>query len=62
MLSLAKPHRYDQIFLSQGVGMGIGMGFMMIPSLSLMSHYFRRRRALAMGLIAAGIFKPFPSR
>ncbi|KAJ3981844.1 MFS general substrate transporter [Lentinula detonsa] len=54
MLSLAKPHHYYQHFLAQGLGMGIGMGMLFMPSLSIASHYFRRRRALAMGIILSG--------
>ncbi|KAF9018133.1 MFS general substrate transporter [Hymenopellis radicata] len=53
MLSLAKPQKFYQVLLSQGFGMGIGMGLMFLPSLSLASHYFRKRRALALGLIIA---------
>jgi MFS family permease len=34
--------------------MGIGMGLMLIPSLSLVSHYFRRQRAMAMGIVVSG--------
>ncbi|KAE9398860.1 MFS general substrate transporter [Gymnopus androsaceus JB14] len=54
MLSLAKPHNYYQNFLAQGLGLGIGMGMLLMPTLSVASHYFRRRRALAMGIIIAG--------
>ncbi|KAF5381427.1 hypothetical protein D9757_009053 [Collybiopsis confluens] len=54
MLSLAKPHHYYQNFLSQGLGMGIGMGMVFMPSISIASHYFRRKRALAMGIILSG--------
>jgi len=54
MLSLAKPHHYYQVFLCQAIGMGIGMGLVIVPALSLPSHYFRRRRSLAMGLVFAG--------
>jgi hypothetical protein len=57
MLSLAQPHHYYQNFLSQGVGMGIGMGLMFLPSLTVTSHYFRARRSLAMGLVVAGMLK-----
>ncbi|KAF9461140.1 MFS general substrate transporter [Collybia nuda] len=53
MLSLVKPHQFYQALLSQGFGMGIGMGFLFLPSLSIVSHYFRRRRAVAMGMIIA---------
>ncbi|KAF8880532.1 major facilitator superfamily domain-containing protein [Infundibulicybe gibba] len=54
MLSLATPHHYYQNFLAQGVGMGIGMGLMFLPSLTLASHYFRAKRSLAMGCVIAG--------
>lgn len=54
MLSLAKPHQYYQIILAQGIGMGIGMGLLFLPAISVTSHYFRRRRAAAMGVVLAG--------
>jgi len=54
MLSLAEPHHYYQYLLSQGVGMGLGMGAMFLPSLTITSHYFRTRRSVAMGFVIAG--------
>lgn len=54
MVSITKPHHYYQVFLSQGLGMGIGTGFMLIPTLSVISHYFRRRRGLAQGIAISG--------
>ncbi|KAF8901153.1 major facilitator superfamily domain-containing protein [Gymnopilus junonius] len=54
MLSLAEPHHYYQNLLSQGVGMGIGMGMMFLPSLTITSHYFRVKRSTAMGFVVAG--------
>ncbi|KZV97751.1 MFS general substrate transporter [Exidia glandulosa HHB12029] len=54
MLSLAKPGQYYQVFLSQGLGVGLGLGLIFIPSMSVISHYFARRRAFAMGLAFAG--------
>ena len=54
MLSLTKPHEYYQTFLSQGLGIGLGMGIIFLPSLSIASHYFRARRSLAMGVVIAG--------
>ncbi|KAF9044415.1 MFS general substrate transporter [Panaeolus papilionaceus] len=54
MLSLVKPHHYYQNLLAQGVGMGLGMGLMFLPSLTITSHYFRRKRSMAMGLVVAG--------
>jgi MFS family permease len=55
MLSLTKAHHYYQTFLAQGVGMGIGMGLMFLPALSVTSHYFQARRSVAMGIVIAGM-------
>ncbi|XP_006456029.1 hypothetical protein AGABI2DRAFT_77443 [Agaricus bisporus var. bisporus H97] len=57
MLSLAQPHSYYQVFLAQSIGEGLGMGLLFIPSLAVSSHYFRKKRSLAMGLIIA-VFSP----
>ncbi|KAG1754141.1 major facilitator superfamily domain-containing protein [Suillus lakei] len=54
MLSLSKPDQYYQIFLAQGVGLGIASGLMYVPSIAVVSHYFRRRRTLAMTFVASG--------
>jgi len=54
MLSLTHAHHYYQNFLAQGVGMGIGMGLMFLPALSVTSHYFQARRSVAMGVVLAG--------
>ncbi|KAH7922546.1 MFS general substrate transporter [Leucogyrophana mollusca] len=54
MLSLCEQHQYYQMFLAQGVGMGIGMGLLFLPAISVTSHYFRRRRTVAMGVVLAG--------
>ncbi|KAI0780298.1 MFS general substrate transporter, partial [Fomes fomentarius] len=54
MHSLAKPDAYYQILLSQGIAAGIGAGMLYVPSIAILSHYFRKRRALAMTLVASG--------
>ncbi|KAH0828906.1 MFS general substrate transporter [Lanmaoa asiatica] len=54
LLSLVQPHQFYQILLSQGFGMGIAMGILFLPTLSIQAHYFKRRRALAMGIIMSG--------
>jgi len=51
MLSLVKPHHFYQALLSQGFGMGIASGLLFVPSVGLASHYFRRRRAVAIGIM-----------
>ncbi|KAJ6613633.1 MFS general substrate transporter [Mycena sp. CBHHK59/15] len=54
MLSICEPNHYYQVFLSQGVGMGIGMGLLFVPAVSLPSHYFCAKRSLVMGMVFAG--------
>ncbi|RDB17265.1 Riboflavin transporter MCH5 [Hypsizygus marmoreus] len=54
MLSLSKPEQYYQIFLTQGLGLGIATGLCYVPGLGLISQYFFRRRAIAMGIAATG--------
>ncbi|OBZ66358.1 Riboflavin transporter MCH5 [Grifola frondosa] len=54
MLSLTQRDKYYQVFLAQGLGMGLGLGLTFLPSLSIVSHHFRRRRALAMGIVVSG--------
>ncbi|RDW94131.1 uncharacterized protein DSM5745_01453 [Aspergillus mulundensis] len=43
-----------QLFLSQGVCFGIGMGFLFVGSVGITPQWFHRRRGLAMGINAAG--------
>ncbi|KAG1748489.1 MFS general substrate transporter [Suillus paluster] len=54
MLSLSKPDQYYQIFLSQGLGLGVAMGLMFIPSIAIISHHFQERRTLVMAFTISG--------
>ncbi|KAJ7902706.1 MFS general substrate transporter [Mycena olivaceomarginata] len=54
MLSLAKPNQYYIVFLTQGVGLGIGLGLTFLPALGVAAHYFSRRRGLAIGIMTLG--------
>ena len=54
MLSFAQPQQFYQIFLTQGVGVGLSLGFLFLPAISVLSHHFARKRALAMGIATAG--------
>ncbi|KAG2152574.1 major facilitator superfamily domain-containing protein [Suillus bovinus] len=54
MLSLSKPDHYYQIFLCQGLGLGIASGLLYVPSMAVISHHFQRRRTLVMTFVAAG--------
>lgn len=52
MTSLSKT--FWQLILCQGLLVGISSGLLFIPSISLVSHYFFKKRALAMGLTVVG--------
>ena len=43
-----------QVFLTQGLGAGIGAGIIYVPSIAVLSHHFHARRAMAMSLVATG--------
>ncbi|KAG6853434.1 hypothetical protein C0991_004434 [Blastosporella zonata] len=43
-----------EIFLAQGLGVGTAVGITYVPGVSILSHYFHRRRALAMGIAVSG--------
>ena len=45
---------YWQILLSQGVVVGLGCGFLFVPSIAVIPYYFSTRKALAQGLAACG--------
>lgn len=53
-LSLAEYDATYQYFLAQAVLFGLGAAMIFTPGLALMGHYFRRRRPLALGFVAAG--------
>ncbi|KAK8845614.1 hypothetical protein IAR55_006330 [Kwoniella newhampshirensis] len=52
MTSLAT--RFWQTILAQGIGIGIGIGGVYLPALSVATHYFQHRRALALGIVVTG--------
>ncbi|KAJ7230126.1 major facilitator superfamily domain-containing protein [Mycena pura] len=54
MLSLCKQEQLYQIFLAQGLGVGLGAGMTYVPTVAVVSHYFQKRRALAMSIVVAG--------
>lgn len=43
-----------QLFLAQGIGLGIAQGLLYLPSLAIVGHHFTRRRTLVMGIVASG--------
>ncbi|PWN43903.1 MFS general substrate transporter [Ceraceosorus guamensis] len=52
LLSLCRE--YYQFFLAQGVGLGLGFGIVFNLSVAVPSHWFSKRRATAMGILASG--------
>ncbi|KAI9570489.1 MFS general substrate transporter [Boletus coccyginus] len=54
MLSLTQPGQYYEIFLTQGIGLGVAQGILYVPTLAVVSHYFRQHRTLAMCLVSTG--------
>ncbi|KAI8989624.1 major facilitator superfamily domain-containing protein [Trametes punicea] len=54
MVSLAQENQVYQVFLSHGVLFGIGISLLFNPSIAVLGHWFRHRRALAIGLTTGG--------
>ncbi|KAK5064722.1 hypothetical protein LTR84_000556 [Exophiala bonariae] len=45
---------YWQVFLSQGLCIGLGTGCLFLPSVAIVATYFTTKRALAIGIVASG--------
>lgn len=54
MTSLTHEQQLWQVFLSQGIGLGAGAGMLYVPALAILTHHFKRRRSLALGISCAG--------
>lgn len=54
MFGLANATQYWQIFLAQGLSCGLAAGIAFLPAASSVSHWFKRRRATALGFLATG--------
>ena len=52
MTSLCRE--YWQVVLTQGIIVGLGNGFLWVPSVAILPQYFTTKKALANGLAAAG--------
>jgi hypothetical protein len=58
MLSITKEGQFYQIFLTQGVGLGLAVGLLYVPALGVISQYFLRRRPFVLGIgtsVCAGL-------
>lgn len=42
------------LYLSQGVLLGLGLGFIFVPSTPILSQWFHRKRSLAVGISSSG--------
>ncbi|KAJ6479496.1 major facilitator superfamily domain-containing protein [Mycena vitilis] len=51
LLSITRENQYYQVFLSQGLGMGLGCSWIYVPTCTLISHHFKARKAMAMGIL-----------
>ena len=47
-------NNYWQVFLSQGLCIGLGTGCLFLPSVAIVATYFTTKRALAIGFVASG--------
>ena len=52
MLSLCTE--YYQAFLAQAIGIGLANGLLFLPAVTVQSHWWMKRRALAMGVVVTG--------
>lgn len=52
MTSLGRE--YWQLLLAQGICVGVGMGFIMLPSTAILSQYFTTKRAFVIGIASSG--------
>ena len=43
-----------QLYLSQGILIGLGVGFIFVPSISILSQWFSKKRSVANGISSAG--------
>lgn len=53
-LSASFSTRISQLYLSQGILLGFGVGFTYIPSIAILSQWFQKWRSLANGITGAG--------
>ena len=54
MLMTGLCSQYWQLLLAQGVMVGLGSGFLFLPSIAVLPQYFEKRRALATGIGSSG--------
>ena len=53
-VSASFAHRVWQLYLSQGLLIGVGLGFIYVPSIAILSQWFSKKRSLVNGISSAG--------
>ena len=59
LIGASFTHETWQLFLSQGVCFGFGMGFLFVGSVGVVPQWFTTKRSLANGSMWFSIFLPF---
>ncbi|KAI0804707.1 major facilitator superfamily domain-containing protein [Irpex lacteus] len=54
MISITQEDHWYQLFLAQGIGLGLAQGLLYLPSLAIVGHHFKKKRTLVMGIVATG--------
>lgn len=54
MLLTGLCSQYWHLLLAQGVVVGVGSGFLFLPSIAILTQYFKKRLALATGIGSSG--------
>jgi MFS family permease len=54
LLSFVDPGSFMHLFLIQGVGMGLGLGMIFLPTATVCMHHFKKRRAFITGIVLSG--------
>ena len=54
MITLSFANYYYQIFLAQGVCLGLGGGIVYVPSLALIAASFTTKRQIAVAIVTSG--------
>lgn len=54
MMMLSLCTQYWQVFLAQGLAVGLGLGCLFLPSVAVLAHYFSKKKSTALGIASAG--------
>ena len=54
MMMLSLCTSFWQVFLAQGLAVGIGLGCLFLPSVAVIPHHFTTKKSVAVGIASAG--------